>query len=94
MQTNQMFPDVSIERRPKIKEKKKINLAQLFPDISDQIRTKSDLRQKTYKGRFLKPHFNKPSDTGDNKTFKWFVVILTLSITLLIYLKTFSFEIL
>ncbi len=92
MQTNQMFPDVSFQRRPKIKEKKKLNLVQLFPDISDQIRSKNGFNQRSYKEKFLKPHFHKPSDETENKNFKWILVILTLSITLLIYLKTFNFE--
>jgi hypothetical protein len=41
MKTNQLFPDVSFDRRPKTKEIKKLNLIELFPNISAERLPKS-----------------------------------------------------
>ncbi|WP_236587874.1 hypothetical protein [Marivirga aurantiaca] len=84
----ELFPNVSTERLPKIKNAFHGKLSQLFPDISGEIRSRTEFKQKIYKERALQS-----SDLIDNKNLKWILVIFTLSITLYVCFNTFSLSI-
>ncbi len=106
MQTNQLFPDVSYQRRPKIKPFIKLNLVEMFPNISrDKLANttlnktlqqifpdiSAQLRSKQEQKKITSTFIETSSLLG-NKSFQWLMLILTLSATIYLYFNTFTLD--